>query len=149
MTFRSGKILLTFTLGLLGLANVARAQQGTVAYHGVSVVPNVQKSPEGAAPLIVHAAQRGNPHLNLLDGHAVPTNYVSGANGGSAQMTNAQPLALASAAFDEDGVPDLVSGYSAGNGTGMVTVHRGNVNSLWPYGAEILNGPPPEFLPNA
>ena len=40
--------------------------------------------------MIVHAAQRGNPHMNLLDGHAVPTNYVVGANGGSAQMTNAQ-----------------------------------------------------------
>ena len=58
-------------------------------------------------------------------------------------------MALASADFDEDGVPDLVSGYAAGDGTGMVTVHRGNVNSLWPYGAAIVNGPPPEFLPNA
>ncbi len=149
MTFRSGKIVLILTLGLCGLANIAGAQQGAVTYRGVSVTPNVQKGPEDAAALIVHAAQRGNPHMNLLDGHAVPTNYVSGANSGSAQMANAQPLALASADFDEDGVPDLVGGYAAGGGTGIVTVHRGNVNALWPYGAAILNGPPPEFLPNA
>ena len=149
MTFRRGKIILTLTLGLLGLANIASAQQSAITYRGVSVAPNVQKSPEEAAPLVVHAAQRGNPHMNLLDGHAVPTNYVSGATGGSAQMTNAKPLALASADFDEDGVPDLVSGYAAGGGTGIVTVHRGNVNSLWPYGAAIANGVPPEFLPNA
>jgi hypothetical protein len=146
MTFRTGKILLTLTLGLLGLGSIAGAQQGAIANH---VAPNMQKNPEVAGPTIVHAAQRGNPHMNLLDGHAVPTNYVSGADGGSAQMVNAHPLALGSADFDEDGVPDLVSGYAAGNGTGMVTVHRGNVNSLWPYGAAIVNGPPPEFLPNA
>ena len=149
MTFRSGKILLTLILGLLGMANIAGAQQGAVAYRGVSVAPTVQKSPEESSALVVHAAQRGNPHMNLLDGHAVPTNYVSGANSGSAQMTNAKPLALASADFDEDGVPDLVSGYAASGGTGVITVHRGNVDSLWPYGAAIVNGPPPEFLPNA
>ena len=149
MKLRSGIILLIFALGLGGTSKIAGAQRIAAVNPPVnSPVPNVQVAPASTAPVIVHAAQRGNPHMNLLDGHAVSTNYVAGENGGSAQLSNAQPLALASADFDEDGVPDLVSAYAAGSG-GVITVHRGNVNALWPYGAAILNGPPPEFLPTA
>jgi hypothetical protein len=43
----------------------------------------------------------------------------------------AQPRSLASADFDEDGVPDLVSGYAYA-GRGIVTIHRGNVDSIYP-----------------
>ena len=50
--------------------------------------------------------------------------------------------------FDGDGVPDLASGYAAGEG-GRITVHRGNVDALWPYGAALRNGTPPAFLPDA
>lgn len=41
------------------------------------------------------------------------------------------PVALAAADFDEDGVPDLLSGYDA-QGAGVVTLHRGNVDSIYP-----------------
>ena len=51
MTFRSGKLLLTLTLGLLGLASIATAQQSAITYRGASVTPNVQKSPEAAGLL--------------------------------------------------------------------------------------------------
>jgi len=146
MKLRSGKILLILALGLCGLAKIAAAQQGAAANRTAA---NVQASPESMTPVTVHAAQRGNPHINLRDGHALPTNYAVSANGGSAQMSNAQPLALASADFDEDGVPDLVSAFAVGDGTGIITVHRGNVNALWPYGPALLNGLPPEFLPDA
>jgi hypothetical protein len=43
-----------------------------------------------------------------------------------------QPTALASADFDEDGVPDLVSGY-AGPGGGILTLRRGNLYALYPH----------------
>ncbi len=56
------------------------------------------------------------------------------------QGGQARPLAIASADFDGDGVPDLVSGFGAGNG-GSVTVHRGNVNALWPYGVANRSNP--------
>ena len=141
MKLRNGIILLTLTLGLSGLANIASAQKPAPANQ---IAPNAQTTPAQTTPVTVRAAQRGNPHMNFLDGHAISTNYV-----GASRMANAQPLALSSADFDEDGVPDLVSGYASGDGTGMVTVHRGNVNALWPYGAAILNGSPPEFLPDA
>jgi hypothetical protein len=47
----------------------------------------------------------------------------------------ATALALASADFDEDGVPDLISGYSATR-RGLVTLHRGNVDSIFPNSAD-------------
>jgi hypothetical protein len=89
----------------------------------------------------VHAAQRGSPYLNLCDGRAVASALASG--GGATH-----PVSVASADFDEDGVPDLVSGYATGGG-GTITVQRGNGAALWPYGAALRNGPPPAFLPQA
>jgi CSLREA domain-containing protein len=45
------------------------------------------------------------------------------------------PTALASDDFDEDGVPDLVSGY-VGPGGGIITLHQGNVDSIFPNSPE-------------
>ena len=47
----------------------------------------------------------------------------------------ARPTALATDDFDEDGVPDLVSGYTGPNG-GLLTVHRGNVDAIYPHSPE-------------
>jgi titin len=62
-------------------------------------------------------------------------------------LRGAQPLSLAAADLDEDGVPDLVSGFATGKG-GTVAIHRGNVHALWPYG-QYRNAPPPAFYPDA
>jgi len=43
--------------------------------------------------------------------------------------------ALASADFDEDGVPDLVTGYAASQGGG-ISVQRGNVDAIYPNSAD-------------
>src|SRR5256885_15282806 len=80
----------------------------------------------------VHAAGRGNPTINLNDGHDLLTSYVGPDELRVALEQNlAQPLSLAAADFDEDGVPDLVSGY-AYNGRGIITLLRGNVDSIYP-----------------
>ena len=97
----------------------------------------------------LHAAKRGGPYLNLRDGRPVPTRYAGSSRSVEALRNHeAQPLALASADFDEDGMPDLIAGYAAPGG-GIITLHRGNVDALWPYGAALRNGEPPPFLPDA
>lgn len=45
-------------------------------------------------------------------------------------------LALASADFDEDGVPDLVTGFADSSAGGSVSVQRGNVDAIYPNSAE-------------
>jgi hypothetical protein len=47
----------------------------------------------------------------------------------------AQPSALAADDFDEDGVPDLVSGYTGADG-GLLTLHRGNVDAIYSHSSE-------------
>ncbi|MFY9556730.1 MAG: FG-GAP-like repeat-containing protein, partial [Blastocatellia bacterium] len=80
----------------------------------------------------VQAAGRGNPWINLSDGHELITSYLGPAELVQALERNeAQGLSLASADFDEDGVPDLISGY-AGPQSGIVTLMRGNVDSIYP-----------------
>lgn len=60
----------------------------------------------------------------------------------------AEPLSMVSADLDEDGIPDLISGYGDAE-RGFVQVLRGNVDALWPYGEAVRNGPPAPFLSNA
>ncbi|MFY9608130.1 MAG: HYR domain-containing protein, partial [Blastocatellia bacterium] len=83
----------------------------------------------------VHAAGRGRPYINFGDGHDVLTSYETSATSEVSGSSPAKPLAMASADFDEDGVPDLVSGYSA-SGAGMLNLHRGNVDSIYPNAPE-------------
>ncbi|HXG67024.1 MAG TPA: Calx-beta domain-containing protein, partial [Blastocatellia bacterium] len=51
------------------------------------------------------------------------------------EQQQARPLALASADFDGDGVADLVSSYATENG-GLLVLHRGNVDAIYPYNPE-------------
>jgi len=84
----------------------------------------------------VHASARGNPMINMSDGHDVLTSYVGPEELRVALERNqAQPLSLATADFDEDGVPDLVSGYEYQK-RGIVTMLRGNVDSIYPNSPE-------------
>src|SRR4051812_13836052 len=80
----------------------------------------------------VHAAGRMNPFINLRDSHGLPVDYQGNAQAVAALRNNsAPPLALCSADFDEDGMPDLVAGY-AGNGGGLIVMQRGDVDAVYP-----------------
>src|SRR5437660_4637948 len=73
-----------------------------------------------------------DPRLSLVNGHDLVSSYQGPAKLQRAlEQNEAQALSLASADFDEDGVPDLVSGY-AYDGRGIITVHRGNVDAIYP-----------------
>src|SRR5580692_2334478 len=131
---RVEKICLTIALGLCGFSPAAQAQR-----IGAANWPAFDACASGnlSGAVTVRAPQGGTPFLSVCDGHALSSNLALAG----------QPLALASADFDGDGVPDLVSGFSTGK-AGKIVIHRGNVNALWPYGAALRNGPPPAFLPN-
>src|SRR5438552_3588649 len=93
--------------------------------------------------IAVHAAGLGRPLINLGDGHDLMTAY-SGMSDKlqfvefnlAQAVSRAQPLALASGDFDEDGVPDLISAFAGSAGvppaSGFITLHRGNVDSIYP-----------------
>ncbi len=93
-----------------------------------------------AAKAPVRAPGHAGPYLSFCDGRPLDGNLSLGAG--------AEPLSLASADFDEDGTPDLASGFSVG-GSGVIAVYRGNVAALWPYGAAVRNGVPAPFFPGA
>ena len=102
------------------------------------------------AEVTLRAANRGAPYLNLRDGQAVATNYVGDSSlAQSLRRNQVQALVLVTGDFDEDGVPDLISGYATVDGSGIITLHRGNVQSLWPYGEAVKNGEPPAFMSDA
>ena len=68
-----------------------------------------------AAPVALDGSYAGStPHRELLE------------------AGQARPAALAAADFDEDGMPDLVSGYGATPDGGLLTLQRGNVDALFP-----------------
>ncbi|MEW6211784.1 MAG: VCBS repeat-containing protein, partial [Acidobacteriota bacterium] len=84
----------------------------------------------------VQASGRGNPWISLSDGRELITSYVGPQHLVDAIEQNlARPLSLASADFDEDGVADLVCGYEH-EGRGIIALHRGNVDSIYPNSLE-------------
>ena len=87
-------------------------------------------------PISVMLKSQNTPVINLRPGQDLPTEYDSG-DYSSYQFITGQnrPLALASADFDVDGFPDLVTGYAAPNG-GILTFHKGNPEAFAPQSEE-------------
>src|SRR4051794_3068314 len=103
---------------LMVLILCALTQFGVIcpkASSNVTVVPaaKAKQQPQATSKVSVHAAGRGNPWINLLDGQAVPAVYT-GAEYAKQEMEQSQvrPMAMAADDFNEDGVPDLVCGYA-------------------------------------
>jgi uncharacterized repeat protein (TIGR01451 family) len=70
--------------------------------------------------------------VKLQGGEALAAAYTGDATARHRLEQNlASPLALASADFDEDGMPDLVTGYGY-EGGGVLSIHRGNFAALYP-----------------
>ncbi len=105
--------------------DLAAAQEGDVRDYLASAVS-------------ARAAGRGNPWITLRDGHRAPADY-QGSSTLVPQLRDSQmrPVALASADFDEDGVPDLVAGY-AGTKDGVISIQRGDVDAIFPNTSEAI-----------
>src|SRR5687768_10580189 len=68
----------------------------------------------------------------LSNNHELRSKYICSEHlQGAFENNQAEPRSLASADFDEDGVPDLVSGYASGK-KGIVSLRRGNIDSIYP-----------------
>ncbi len=91
-------------------------------------------TPSASAPIL--AAGRGNPYVNYRDGRPLPAVF-SGSTGLESALSEpgTKGLALASADFDEDGMPDLVASYSTSGG-GLLSLHFGNVDAVYPNAPE-------------
>jgi hypothetical protein len=129
--------LLTITGLLVGLCLLQSLLPGGFSLLQKTNAESVKKSPtiEFARmnqEIAIQAARRGKPFVDLTDGHELLAAYEGEAALQSQLESNqARPLALASADYDEDGMPDLVSAYAAAT-SGIITLHRGNVDSVYP-----------------
>ncbi|MBI3952270.1 MAG: hypothetical protein HY314_17610 [Acidobacteria bacterium] len=97
---------------------------------------NTTETTKAMGTITLDAAGGGYPWINLSDGRDLPIAYTGPAGLRRVLEQNlADPLALASGDFDENGVPDLVSGYIGPSG-GIIALHRGNVAAIWPRNQE-------------
>src|SRR5919197_666580 len=87
--------------------------------------------------VVVKTKENGHtPYLNLQNGKSLSATFT-----GNAQLVNAleqnttHPLAVTTADFDEDGMPDLACGYDNAN-SGILTFYRGNVDAVYPNSPE-------------
>ena len=123
--------ILTITFTVEFIFDASLSQTNTVAD------PPVVAPARLSGEVSVKAAGAGIPYISLADGHDLLTAYVGEDRLVAAlEADEAEPRSLAAADFDEDGVPDLVAGYQLPLGTGMVVVHRGNVDSIYPNSPE-------------
>lgn len=116
---------------LLVAVVVTLAGSGAASVFSAPAPAATQSS--GSAAIVIQAAGQGSPSLGLQDGVALPADYAGDAALIQGLLAGqARPLALATGDFDEDGVPDLVAGYVQA-GRGFLTLHRGNVDSIYPH----------------
>src|SRR5438552_11745082 len=127
----------------LGLIKGLSASAEARLKHKVQASQTVPARARLSEQIAVHAAGLGRPLINLGDGHDLMTAYsgmsdkLQFVESDRGQLVSqARPLALESGDFDEDGVPDLISGYVGYAGvptaSGFITLHRGNVDSIYP-----------------
>lgn len=131
---RHGRALLAVGAIVLAITIVdqwqSRASVSVVSKRGGTQLARM------ADEISVRAAGRGNPWINLSDGREIITDYNGPADLKEAlELNRARPLSLCCADFDEDGVPDLICGYAGPSG-GIITLLRGNVDSIYPNAPE-------------
>src|SRR5437762_9674952 len=112
----------------------------------ITAVLGMRLSTQGAVP--AKATSVGS-HIYLAEGRPLATTYE-----GPRQMRetlaagNAEAISLASGDFDQDGIADLLVGYSTAQGS-LVALHRGNIDAFAPQSQESFraiaegNFPPP------
>jgi parallel beta-helix repeat protein len=130
-------ILLTIFVLLAGLLLTRSLLPADFSILHKTTAETVKKSPaikfaQMSQEVAIKAANRGKPFVDMTDGHELLAAYEGEAAMHSVLESNqAKPLGLASADYDEDGMPDLVSAYATAT-SGLITIHRGNVDAVYP-----------------
>ena len=81
-------------------------------------------------PISLRVNGKGNSPLALGDARDIATSFTGAVSKRKIEDRSARPLSLAAGDFDEDGVPDLVSGY-ASDDANLLVIHRGNVDAIY------------------
>ncbi|MFN2511684.1 MAG: carboxypeptidase regulatory-like domain-containing protein [Pyrinomonadaceae bacterium] len=126
----------SLSLGIVLILIQSLLFTSTVSTAASAAKQPTQKLARLTPQITASAASQSNPLINLANGRELLTSYLGSSE---AQFTVAQnlarPTALASADFDEDGTADLIAGYAGPSG-GILTVHRGNVDAIYPNSPE-------------
>ncbi len=121
------------TLFIVGLAlsgSITLIDNRTFASEERAIYAANQASMPDGAPISLRANGQGKSQLGLGDGREMATVYVGAEAKRELENRSARPLALAAGDVDEDGVPDLVSGY-ASDDANLLVIHRGNVDAIY------------------
>ena len=89
--------------------------------------------------VITLPGDRGGPHIRLQKALSLATSYAG--DDEAAQLlksSEARPLTLASADFDEDGIPDLIGGYGGPSGEFWLFIAATRTRSI-PTAARLNN----------
>ncbi|MEP6901800.1 MAG: VCBS repeat-containing protein [Actinomycetota bacterium] len=105
------KIGFTATAMIFALIAAGLWQRSEKSVSAEETPPKIQLARWNEQPQSF-SARRGNPWINVLDGKEILTDFV-GATEFQASFENKEnrPLSLTTADFDEDGMPDIVTGY--------------------------------------
>jgi hypothetical protein len=91
---------------------------------------------QGPGALQSNGAGNGT-FVAIRDSQAISVTYVGATEAVQAlQSGKVQPLSLADGDFNGDGLKDLVAGYATSDGSGIVVLHRGNLDAFAPQSYE-------------
>lgn len=139
-TMKRNNTLVLFSVLAAGLSLVTSSILLRTGASGVSPAPQRSVELRGLLgdSVTAHAEGRGNPWVTLRNGSSVPVQFLGSSK--SIQQLNdnrMRPLSIGSADFDEDGVPDIVSGY-AGTKDGVISFQRGDTETIYPNTPEAI-----------
>src|SRR5262245_11068271 len=100
---------------------------GLVAANVIGDVrPVLRETAPGSAPA-------GPLGVRLASPRPLPASFLGASRGAAAMRQGRMPAeALASADFDEDGMPDLVVAHRGADGSGAIALYRGNADAVYP-----------------
>jgi uncharacterized protein (TIGR03437 family) len=122
-------VLIISLIGFFLLLQAAAFKRGLLAANQQIPAPATQPDQRANPP------NPGSPWLNVRVTEGTALNSANSALPVRLAAQDARPLTLAAGDFDEDGMPDLISGYALRD-SGLLTLQRGNADALWPHSAK-------------